>query len=129
MTIRNLLRIVIKLYILFRYKKVKKMWIKIENEIFNISDLSAQSLIGKCNITIDIDIIKYPNYRTYFINMYENRKPFIISNNRFTANNCLMKSLDVVFGERITLNIICDKIDSCISEVRDGIIDDILNTD
>lgn len=110
------------------------MWIKIENEIFYISDLISQYHVvdyttSRCSIIIDIDIIKYPNYLPHFIKMYESKKSFVMSNNSFVANACLIKSLDIIFRERITLNIICNKIDSSIDDVRDGIIDDILNND
>ena len=104
------------------------MWIKIEDDIFYLSDISAQySLMGKCAITIDVNILKHPEYYKYFIDKYESRKSFTLSNNTFIANFCVIKTIDIVFNERIILNISCDKIDSDISEIRDSIIDDILN--
>ena len=35
--------------------------------------------------------------------------------------------MDIIFNERIILNISCDKIDVDISEIRDSIINDILD--
>lgn len=103
------------------------MWIKID-DVFYLSDITVQySLIGKCVITIDVNIVKHPEYYQYFIDMYESRKSFTLSNNTFIAKFCLIKTMDIIFNERIILNISCDKIDVDISEIRDSIINDILD--
>lgn len=111
------------------------MWIKIEEEIFCIEDISVQyTLLKHTNIYIEIDIKKY-DYYSFFINLYENNRGFNINfsnevakyfNNKFLAKGCHIKTMDIIFNSKINLNIICDVLLENIMERRDDVIEQIL---
>ena len=111
------------------------MWIKIEEEIFCIEDISVQyTLLKHTNIYIEIDIKKY-DYYSFFINLYENNRGFNINfsnevakyfNNKFLAKGCHIKTMDIIFNSKINLNIICDVLLENIMERRDDMIEQIL---
>ena len=104
------------------------MWIKIEEDIFYISNINVQfTIMSHANIGLEIDIQKYPEYYDYFINKYENWSTFIISNNKFVASSCVIKSMDIIFKTKLNLQILCDVIDTDIVERREDIINQILN--
>ena len=111
------------------------MWIKIEEEIFCIEDISVQyTLLKHTNIYIEIDIKKY-DYYSFFINLYEINRGFNINfsnevakyfNNKFLAKGCHIKTMDIIFNSKINLNIICDVLLENIMERRDDMIEQIL---
>lgn len=111
------------------------MWIKIEEEIFCIEDISVQyTLLNHTNIYIEIDIKKY-DYYSFFINLYENNRGFNINfsnevakyfNNKFLAKGCHIKTMDIIFNSKINLNIICDVLLENVMERRDDVIEQIL---
>jgi len=104
------------------------MWIKIEEDIFYISNINVQfTIMSHANIGLEIDINKYPEYYDYFINKYENFKVFTINSSKFTALSCRIKTTDIMFKTKLNLNIICDSIDTDIIERREDILSQILN--
>jgi hypothetical protein len=104
------------------------MWIKIEEDIFYISNINVQfTIMSHANISLYIDIQKYPEYYDYFSNKYDNWNTFIIINNKFIASNCVIKSMDVIFKTKLHLEILCDVIDTDIVERREEILNQILN--
>jgi hypothetical protein len=104
------------------------MWIKIEEDIFYISNINVQfTIISHANIRLEIDIQKYPEYYDYFVSKYENWNTFNISNNKFVAVGCVIKSLDIIFKTKLHLEILCDIIDTDIIERREDILNQILN--
>lgn len=105
------------------------MWIKIEEDIFYISNINIQyTIMEHTNISIEIDISKHPEYYNYFVNKYEKWNTFTINNNKFIASNCVIKSMDTIFNTKLNLEIICDIINTNIVERREDIINQILNT-
>ena len=104
------------------------MWIKIEEDTFNISNINVQfTIMSHANISLEIDIKKNPKYYNYFINKYEENKIFTINNSKFIASNCIIKSLDIIFKDKLYLNILSDSIDTDILERREDILNQILN--
>jgi hypothetical protein len=102
------------------------MWIKIEEDIFYISNINIQYTIVECaSISIEIDISKYPKYYNYFVNKYENWNTFKINNNKFIASNCVIKSMDIIFNTKLNLEIICDILNANIQERREDILNEI----
>jgi hypothetical protein len=111
------------------------MWIKIEEEIFCIENISVQyTLLKHTNIYIEIDIRKY-DYYSFFINLYENNRGFDMSfcnevakhfNNKFLAKGCHIKTMDIIFNTQINLNITCNSLLENIMERRDDVLEQIL---
>ena len=59
------------------------MWIKIEEDIFYISNINVQfTIMSHANISLEMDIHKYPEYYDYFVSKYENWNTFTINNNK-----------------------------------------------
>ena len=104
------------------------MWIKIEEDIFYISNISVQfTIMSHANISIDIDIFKYPEYSTYFLHKYENWQTFSFKNNKVVASGCIIKSIDMQFNKKLTLLIVSDVVGTDVLERREDILNRILN--
>lgn len=104
------------------------MWIKIEEDIFHISNINIQfTIMSHANISLEIDIDSNPTYYDYFTKKYENWATFTISNNKFIASSCIIKTMDVIFNKKLYLSIICDVIDTDVIERREDILNQILN--
>jgi hypothetical protein len=103
------------------------MFIKIDNDIFQFIDISVQlSITKKATIFLEIDIENNQNYYTYFIDKYEKKRSFVIEHSKYIAKGCRIKTIDIVFNSKISLNISCQHIDTDISEIRDSVIEQIL---
>ena len=71
------------------------IWIKIDNDPFDVVDVTVQLSIGSHTTTyISLDINKNPNYLKYFTNLYENHSSFTMSSIKFVAPGSLIKSID-----------------------------------
>jgi hypothetical protein len=104
-------------------------WIKIDNDSFDVIDVTVQLSIGSHTTTyISLDINKNPNYLKYFTNLYENHSSFIMSSVKFVAPGSLIKSIDVDFDSNMNLTIKSDIFNPVsIQERREEIIDELLN--
>lgn len=111
-------------------------WIKINNNIYDVMDVSVQLSVGShATIHLTFDISKNKSYRDIFIKMSEIQQnytgseyKFQISNSRFIGQGSLIKSIDTDFTDRMNLTIICDYIQTLdIQDRRDEMIDEILN--
>lgn len=109
-------------------------WIKINNDIYDVIDVSVQLSIGShatIHLTFDMD----KSYQDTFIKMYEIQQnctksecKFQISNSRFIGVGSLIKSIDTNFTNRMNLTIRCDYIQTLdIQKRRDKMIDEFLN--
>lgn len=104
-------------------------WIKIDNDVFDVIDVTVQLSIGSHTTTyISLDINKNPNYLKYFTNLYENHSSFTMSSIKFVAPGSLIKSIDVDFDSNMNLTIKSDIFNPVnIQERREEIIDELLN--
>ena len=104
-------------------------WVKIDNDIFDVVDVTVQLSIGSHTTTyISLDINKNPNYLKYFTNLYENHSSFTMSSIKFVAPGSLIKSIDVDFDSNMNLTIKSDIFNPVsIQERREEIIDELLN--
>ena len=104
-------------------------WVKIDNDIFDVIDVTVQLSIGSHTTTyISLDINKKPNYLKYFTNLYENHSSFTMSSIKFVAPGSLIKSIDVDFDSNMNLTIKSDIFNPVnIQERREEIIDELLN--
>lgn len=109
-------------------------WIKINNRIYDVIDISVQLSIGShATIYLTFDINK--SYHDEFIKMYENQKnyteseyKFQISNSRFIGFGSLIKSIDANFTGRMNITIRCDYLQTLnVQDRRDKFIDEVLN--
>ena len=105
------------------------IWVKIDNDIFDVIDVTVQLSIGSHTTTyISLDINKNPNYLKYFTNLYENHSSFTMSSIKFVAPGSLIKSIDVDFDSNMNLTIKSDIFNPVsIQERREEIIDELLN--
>ena len=105
------------------------IWVKIDNDIFDVVDVTVQLSIGSHTTTyISLDINKNPNYLKYFTNLYENHSSFTMSSIKFVAPGSLIKSIDVDFDSNMNLTIKSDIFNPVsIQERREEIIDELLN--
>lgn len=105
------------------------IWVKIDNDIFDVVDVTVQLSIGSHTTTyISLDINKKPNYLKYFTNLYENHSSFTMSSIKFVAPGSLIKSIDVDFDSNMNLTIKSDIFNPVnIQERREEIIDELLN--
>ena len=109
------------------------MFIKIDSESIECTNNMCwltwsvyKELFGdKLNIDIELDINKNPEYYQYFIDKYEKRNTFKLTINKFIANDCIIKKIDVIFESKLNLSILCSKIND-LSDNRDEIISEIL---
>ena len=104
-------------------------WVKIDNDIFDVVDVTVQLSIGSHTTTyISLDINKNTNYLKYFTNLYENHSSFTMSSIKFVAPGYLIKSFDVDFDSNMNITIKSDVFNPVnIQERRDEMIDEILN--
>lgn len=104
-------------------------WVKIDNDIFDVVDVTVQLSIGSHTTTyISLDINKNTNYLKYFTNLYENHSSFTMSSIKFIAPGSLIKSIDVDFDSNMNISIKSDVFNPInIQERRDEMIDEILN--
>jgi len=125
-------------------------WIKIDNDVFHVDDVSVQLSMGShASIYLSIDISKYPSYKDYFIKKYDaqnstsgqvlqsnsNGLPtwttmikFDMISSKFIAKGCIIKSIDTDFTTKINLNIKCDMLETAdLQGRREERIEDILN--
>ena len=103
------------------------MWIKIDNEVFHVEDISVQLSITKhATIYLELNIENNQHYYSFFVDKYENIKRFTIEHPKYIAKECKIKTIDIVFNSKLNLNIFCEHIDTDISERRDSIIEQIL---
>ena len=104
-------------------------WVKIDNDPFDVIDVTVQLSIGSHTTTyISLDINKNPNYLKYFTNLYENHSSFTMSSIKFVAPGSLIKSFDVDFDSNMNLTIKSDIFNPVsIQERREEIIDELLN--
>ena len=111
--------------------KEKITWVKIDDDIFYVVDLTMQLSIGSHATTyISFDINKNKNYLKYFTNLYENNRYFTISCVKFVSTGSIIKSIYVDNDSSMSISLRCDLLNiSNISERRDEIIDDLLNND
>lgn len=111
--------------------KEKITWVKIDDDIFDVVDLTMQFSIGSHSTTyISFDINKNKNYLNYLTNLYENNIYFTISCVKFISPGSIIKSIYVDNDSSMSISLRCDLLNiSNISERRDGIIDDLLNND
>ena len=85
------------------------IWVKIDNDVFDVIDVTVQLSIGSHTTTyISLDINKNPNYLKYFTNLYENHSSFTMSSIKFVAPGSLIKSIDVDFDSNMNLTIKSD---------------------
>ena len=105
------------------------IWVKIDNDLFDVIDVTVQLSIGSHTTTyISLDINKNPNYLKYFTNLYENHSSFTMSSIKFVAPGSLIKSIDVDFDSNMNLTIKSDIFNPVsIQERREEIIDELLN--
>jgi hypothetical protein len=105
------------------------IWVKIDNDVFDVIDVTVQLSIGSHTTTyISLDINKNPNYLKYFTNLYENHSSFTMSSIKFVAPGSLIKSIDVDFDSNMNLTIKSDIFNPVsIQERREEIIDELLN--
>jgi len=105
------------------------IWVKIDNDIFDVVDVTVQLSIGSHTTTyISLDINKNTNYLKYFTNLYENHSSFTMSSIKFVAPGSLIKSIDVDFDSNMNLTIKSDIFNPVnIQERREEIIDELLN--
>jgi hypothetical protein len=105
------------------------IWVKIDNDPFDVVDVTVQLSIGSHTTTyISLDINKNPNYLKYFTNLYENHSSFTMSSIKFVAPGSLIKSIDVDFDSNMNLTIKSDIFNPVsIQERREEIIDELLN--
>jgi hypothetical protein len=105
------------------------IWVKIDNDPFDVIDVTVQLSIGSHTTTyISLDINKNPNYLKYFTNLYENHSSFTMSSIKFVAPGSLIKSIDVDFDSNMNLTIKSDIFNPVsIQERREEIIDELLN--
>lgn len=104
-------------------------WVKIDNDIFDVVDVTVQLSIGSHTTTyISLDINKNTNYLKYFTNLYENHSSFTMSSIKFVAPGSLIKSIDVDFDSNMNITIKSDIFNPVnIQERREEMIDEILN--
>ena len=103
------------------------MWIKIDNEVFHVEDISVQLSISKhATIYLELSIESNQHYYSFFVDKYENTKRFTIEHPKYIAKSCKIKTIDIVFNSKLNLNIFCEHIDTDVSERRDSIIEQIL---
>jgi len=105
------------------------IWVKIDNDVFDVVDVTVQLSIGSHTTTyISLDINKNTNYLKYFTNLYENHSSFTMSSIKFVAPGSLIKSIDVDFDSNMNLTIKSDIFNPVnIQERREEIIDELLN--
>jgi len=109
---------------------MKESWIKINDEIFFIKDMSIQLSIGThATLELSFDIKTYPNYSNIFFNKYENRDKFNIVGKDFEAKGTIIKTIDIDTNTMNT-SLRCDLLNhKDISERREEIIDKVLNNE
>jgi hypothetical protein len=109
-------------------------WVRIDNDIFDIEDITIQTSIGThATIYITLDINSNPTYHKYFIKLYENQnhqtiKKFKITSSRFVGIGSVIKSIDTDFDNKMNLSILCDILDvTDVQSRRDELLNDLLN--
>ena len=104
--------------------------IKINDETICAEECSIQlSLENHASIYISFDTAKFPNSHDMFLNLYENKTVFNISHSNFDANKSVIKTIDIDFGKRISVNIRCTElITKDISHHRNEIIEELIGT-
>jgi hypothetical protein len=109
---------------------MKESWIKINDEIFFIKDMSIQLSIGThATLELSFDIKTYSNYSNIFFNKYENRDKFNIVGKDFEAKGTIIKTIDIDTNTMNT-SLRCDLLNhKDISERREEIIDKVLNNE
>lgn len=103
-------------------------WIKIENDIFFIKEISVQLSVGShASVDISFDRNLYPDYEGIFFKKYEDGGKFNIIGKTFESKGSLIKSIDIDTNF-VNLSIRCDILNpSNILERRDEIIEEVLN--
>jgi hypothetical protein len=109
---------------------MRESWIKINDEIFFIKDMSIQLSIGThATLELSFDVKTYPNYPNIFFNKYENREKFNIVGKDFEAKGTIIKTIDLDTNTMNT-SLRCDLLNhKDISERREEIIDEVLNNE
>jgi len=104
-------------------------WIKIDNDPFDVIDVTVQFSIGSHTTTyISFDLNKYPKYLNYITSLYENHQRFELSSNRFIAPGSYIKSIDVDFDTKMNVTVKSDIFNAVDTQQRrDEIIDELLN--
>ncbi len=105
-------------------------WIKINGETIFIeeSNVSVQfSTMAHASLDIRVNLNNYPQYLTYFFNLFQNHSKFDLVAKKFEAKGTLIKSVDYDL-EFLNISLRCDILNlSDLSERRDEIIDSLLN--
>lgn len=106
------------------------MWIEINYDFFNVSDLSIQYKINNnASISFNIDLKKNNEYYDFFVKSYEDNLTFLLRTTQFIAKGCLIKILDIDFLNKISVVIICNTIENDISKIRNVTIGKILDNE
>lgn len=103
-------------------------WIKINDEVFYIKDISMQLSFGShATVELFLDTLKYPEYTDVFFKRYENKEKFNIIAKNFECRGTLIKAIDMGKSS-LNVSLRCDYTNQTpIEERREILIDDILN--
>ena len=96
------------------------MQIKIDNEIFDCTDVCVQLSLGThASIVINLDIDKNPLYEQFFIKLYESSKSFRIISQKFETFGTNIKTLDFDFNnKRLNVSFHCDVLNPSDASIR-----------
>jgi len=106
------------------------MQIKIDNIVFNCSNISTQLSIGShATLIISFDLSVYPEYEKQLIRIYESGRVFTIMSAKFESKGTKIKTLDIDFiTKKIEISLHADILNqNDIINRRDESIDDILS--
>ena len=104
--------------------------IKINDETICVEECSIQLSTEKhATIYMSFNTVKSPSSYDIFLNLYESRTVFDISHPNFDANKSIIKTIDIDFGKRISVNIRCSElVTKDIAHHRGEIIDELIGT-
>ena len=104
--------------------------IKINDETICVEECSIQLSTEKhATIYMSFDTSKSPNSYDIFLNLYESRTVFDISHPNFDANKSIIKTIDIDFGSRMSINLRCSElITKDLAHHRAEIIDELIGT-
>lgn len=106
------------------------MWVEIDEEFFQVENLSIQyTITDSATITFEINLKTHEHYYNFFVNKHEEARTFIMHTNQFMSRGCLIKILKIDFKNKITVTITCDSIENDVSKLRDKTINKILDKD
>lgn len=103
-------------------------WVKINDDVFFIEDVSMQLTIGAhSSIEMLVDLQKYPEYSDIFFNKFDKKEKFNLSSKNFEGRGTIIKSIDI--GNKfLNISMRSDYTDMTpIDERREILIDEILN--